>query len=148
MSTQHTPTPWEIYQNEISYISKHDDQSFGMRCPVDLSNDYIMHRIVACVNACAGIQTEYLTGGIEVPYKNECEGLKQQRDELQAKCDGLVAALHEGRRAIGDHNAPNDCYATGPLTGNPILDFVQCPACSFIGEYERITAAQPARGSV
>lgn len=38
--------------------------------------------------------------------------------------------LNEGVRAIGDHNAPSDCYATGPLTGNHIRDLVECPACS------------------
>lgn len=48
----------------------------------------------------------------------------------------LLAALHEGRRAIGDHFAPNDCYATGPLTGDPIRDLVECPACSFIAMYD------------
>ncbi len=57
----------------------------------------------------------------------------------------LLAVLHEGRRAIGDHYAPNDCYATGPLTGDAIRDLVECPACSFIAKYDaaiaRATAA-------
>lgn len=48
----------------------------------------------------------------------------------------LLTTLHEGRRAIGDHFAPNDCYATGPLTGDPIRDLVECPACSFIAMYD------------
>lgn len=48
----------------------------------------------------------------------------------------VLAVLEEGRRAIGDHFAPNDCYATGPLTGDPIRDLVQCPACSFIAMYD------------
>lgn len=52
----------------------------------------------------------------------------------------LLEALHEGRRAIGDHSAPSDCYATGPLTGNPIRDLVQCPACSFIAMYDAVIA--------
>lgn len=51
-----------------------------------------------------------------------------------------VAALHEGRRAIGDHHAPNDCYATGPLTGDEYRDLVQCPACSFIAMYDAAIA--------
>lgn len=59
----------------------------------------------------------------------------------------LLEALHEARRAIGDHNAPNDCYATGPLTGNSYRDLVQCPACSFIAMYEsavaKVTGATP-----
>lgn len=52
----------------------------------------------------------------------------------------LLSALHEGRRAIGDHHAPNDCYATGPLTGDSFRDLMQCPACSFIAMYESVVA--------
>lgn len=57
-----------------------------------------------------------------------------------ARIQQLEAALHEGRRAIGDHFAPNDCYATGPLTGDPIRDLVRCPACSFIAMYDALFA--------
>ena len=59
---------------------------------------------------------------------------------LIAAAPDLLAALHEGRRAIGDHFAPDDCYATGPMTGDPIRDLVQCPACSFIAAYEAAIA--------
>lgn len=52
----------------------------------------------------------------------------------------LLEALREGRRAIGDHFAPNDCYATGPLTGDRYRDLVQCPACSFIAMYDAAIA--------
>jgi len=52
----------------------------------------------------------------------------------------LVEALKEGRRAIGDHFAPHDCYATGPLTGDPYRDLVQCPACSFIAAHDAVLA--------
>jgi hypothetical protein len=52
----------------------------------------------------------------------------------------LIAALHEGRRAIGDHFSPNDCYATGPMTGDEYRDLVQCPACSFIAMYDSAIA--------
>ena len=48
----------------------------------------------------------------------------------------MLEALREGRRAIGDHWAPNDCYATGPMTGDAIHDLVQCPACSFIALHD------------
>lgn len=52
----------------------------------------------------------------------------------------LLAVLHEGRRAIGDHWAPNDCYATGPVTGDPFRDLIQCPACAFIAAYDAVVA--------
>lgn len=54
----------------------------------------------------------------------------------------LVAAIHEGRRAIGEHSAPHDCYATGPVTGDTFRDLVQCPACSFIAAYDTALASQ------
>lgn len=56
--------------------------------------------------------------------------------EAEAQIERKNAALREGRRAVGDHFAPNDCYATGPLTGDPFRDLVECPACSFILKYE------------
>lgn len=41
-----------------------------------------------------------------------------------------VAELVEAaRRVNGDHVAPHDCYATGPLTGDPVRDLVSCPGC-------------------
>lgn len=52
----------------------------------------------------------------------------------------LLEALIEGRRAIGDHYAPDDCYATGPMTGDDYRDLVQCPACVFIALYQAAIA--------
>lgn len=52
----------------------------------------------------------------------------------------LLEALKAGRRAIGDHSAPTDCYATGPLTGDPHRDLVECPACIFISLYDAVIA--------
>jgi len=63
------------------------------------------------------------------------------RDEVIAR---LVEALEEGRRAIGEHCAPHDCYATGPLTGDAFRDLVQCPACSFIESHDAALAAAKA----
>lgn len=53
----------------------------------------------------------------------------------------LVEAVKEGRRAIGEHHAPHDCYATGPLTGDAFRDLVQCPACSFIAAHDAALSA-------
>lgn len=44
----------------------------------------------------------------------------------------LENLLRLADRAIGDHNAPGDCYATGPMTGDPIADLIECPACTYI----------------
>jgi len=53
-----------------------------------------------------------------------------------AEISKLRALTAEARRAIGDHFAPDDCYATGPMTGDAYRDLVECPACSFIQQYE------------
>jgi len=52
---------------------------------------------------------------------------KEQIDALKAENANLEFLL---QHVIGDHCAPNDCYATGPLTGNPIADLVVCPSCA------------------
>lgn len=57
-----------------------------------------------------------------------CEKIAAQAAEIAR----LRALLKLAERALDDHYAPNDCYATGPLTGNRIADFVECPACSFL----------------
>lgn len=70
--------------------------------------------------------------------KTACLNIADAR--LIAAAPDLLEALHEGRRAIGDHFAPNDCYATGPMTGDAFRDLVQCPACSFIAMYDEAVA--------
>lgn len=46
------------------------------------------------------------------------------------QADDAVARLVEAAtRANSHHTAPHDCYATGPLTGNPVRDLVECPGC-------------------
>lgn len=68
----------------------------------------------------------------------EREAHDAERAGLEAEIERLREALHEGKRAIGDHSAPDDCYATGPLTGDDYRDLVECPACSFIAVYEAL----------
>ena len=58
--------------------------------------------------------------------------------ELRAERDALRKALERGRLAIGEHSAPEECYATGPLTGCAIQDLIVCPACAFIDAYDDI----------
>lgn len=57
-------------------------------------------------------------------------GAEMER-EIERLRTALNAALDAGARAIGDHFPPDDCYATGPLTGSVLRDLVECPACSF-----------------
>lgn len=74
------------------------------------------------------------------PSATSCRCHKSDDQMLRESHATLLKALHEGRRAIGDHFAPNDCYATGPVTGDAFRDLVQCPACSFIAMYDAAIA--------
>ena len=64
---------------------------------------------------------------------------------LFAAAPEMLEALKIGRRAIGEHHKPTDCYATGPLTGNHYADLVQCPACLFIHMYDAAIAKAEGR---
>ena len=57
---------------------------------------------------------------------------EEDKIKLLTENKRLREALNAARRAIGDDFAPDDCYATGPITGDPFRDLVDCPACSFI----------------
>lgn len=78
----------------------------------------------------------------------ECKNIDiRERDRaLQTsskRVKDLEALIASARRAIGDHHAPNDCYATGPLTGDEFIDLVQCPACAFVDQYDALTKESP-----
>ncbi len=41
------------------------------------------------------------------------------------------------KRVVGWHSAPNDCYVTGPMTGNAVVDLVSCPSCEALAMLEK-----------
>ena len=45
--------------------------------------------------------------------------------------------IHTLRRVIGDHNAPSDCYSSGPFHGDARDDV--CPSCEAIRLLAEIT---------
>ena len=53
----------------------------------------------------------------------------------------LISALHAARKQL--EHLPPDCWATGPMTGDPIQDLVACPGCGAIHD---IDAALDAAG--
>lgn len=79
MKTEHTPKPWSYGEDNDGWYVEKD----GLQIAHGLSEEDA-RRIVACVNACAGLPTEvlerYKLGVIGVDYKST----KQQRDELLA----------------------------------------------------------------
>lgn len=58
-----------------------------------------------------------------------------KHDEARAAIAELIEAA---ARVNAGHTAPHDCYATGPLTGNPIADLVACPGCALAHALARV----------
>ena len=90
--------------------------------------EVLAHKLLALAEMCRtveGKRSAHL-------FKTSACALLQQ----QATIARLTELVKEGRRAVGTHFAPDDCYATGPKTGDPIVDLVQCPACCFLAMYE------------
>lgn len=59
----------------------------------------------------------------------DCTGERAMADRIaqqEARIRELEAQL---KRVVGEHSAPHDCYATGPLTGDPFSDLASCPSC-------------------
>ena len=73
--------------------------------------------------------------------------IQAARDEWQAVRRKLADAtdlLHEQAKALRqarealEHIAPDDCWSTGPLTGDAIKDHVICPGCVAIATIDAI----------
>lgn len=79
---------------------------------------------------------DYLKDNVAFNIASRIGTAEREAADARAENRQLRLVLAEARRAIGDHFAPSDCYATGPLTGDPIRDLVQCPACSFLAMYD------------
>lgn len=113
--TKHTPGPWEI-RTGAGAGGRNTEIIVYKERPITKTMDF-------------RVSLATLTGNVS-----------DGDAALIAAAPDLLEALKEGRRAIGDHNAPSDCYATGPLTGDPMRDLVQCPGCSFIKMYDAAIA--------
>ena len=90
MTQQHTPEPWAFGEdNDGWYVEKDRDQFvYGL-------TEANARRIVACVNACAGISTESMeVGGVGSILSL---GLEEQRrgDVAEQQRDALLAALED-----------------------------------------------------
>ncbi len=61
-------------------------------------------------------------------HRDELLGENRQ---LKARIKRLEEAVDAYRTAYtpDGHVAPHDCFATGPMTGNPIQDLIACPGC-------------------
>ena len=90
MTTHHTPEPWRANAAQADIEGPDGEEVAVCYCNDDDGSDAIANarRIVACVNACAGIPTEELesAGTIAVEVKDEMQDellhVIRQRDEL------------------------------------------------------------------
>lgn len=69
------------------------------------------------------------------PARDAALAMTQERARLFAAAPELSELAKEARTAMTayledhPHNAPHDCYATGPKTGDEFHDLVRCPGC-------------------
>ena len=94
----------------------------------------------------ATYDTGYYSGKGEDGKPHHVAALRRRKllnRELTDKVDALVNALSVARAALV-HHVPEDCWATGPMTGDPIADLVTCPGCAAIACIDAATATPPA----
>ena len=100
----YTKGPWVIRDDEVGYISQHDDQSFGMFCPLAIvyENDNAK-RIVSCVNALEGLSNDALDGGWNFKSMSKyCKDIESQRNELLEALELLIDDLALRAKLRGD----------------------------------------------
>lgn len=94
---EHTKEPWVFDQYGNVNVNGETIRTMGFAlssCKTSISNS---RRIVACVNACAGIPTEHLeAAGKSAPVQSSLNGyldMKKQREELLAASRSAILAL-------------------------------------------------------
>ena len=61
--------------------------------------------------------------------------LQRENTEQAAEISRLKGVIAKCKWGINQylkdhpHSPPDDCYATGPITGSPVFDLVRCPGC-------------------
>lgn len=107
--SKHTPEPWKVQPMEYG-TAIIDSEGYEIR-PSRFPED--ARRIVACVNACAGISTDDLEsekrpgfwGGLAGKNSVKATRLEQQRDNLAAALESLLGLY-------GQHKPdPDDAFA-------------------------------------
>lgn len=118
----HSPAPWVLidgdrFQKE-KVITTEERLNGGMVPICEMDVDYLgqhgdeqkanVRRIVACVNACEGIPTDYLESpddnAMQIAKRGYAEivALRQQRDELLAALKDIVTSVNHDPRFVPD----------------------------------------------
>jgi hypothetical protein len=95
---EHTKEPWEIIDGSIYSVTYFGNDGFGcdkIETEIELSDHVDALRIVACVNACAGITNqELLAADLKVAV---LANVLSQRDKLLSALDGILDCISETR---------------------------------------------------
>lgn len=95
----HTPEPWHVGQHEGRYI--YDEGGLGIAIVTDSGRDLPnARRIVACVNACAGIPTEWIENKAALPLAELKAEVDAELTALREQVADLRAALYRSDRAL------------------------------------------------
>jgi hypothetical protein len=69
-------------------------------------------------------------------------GNKPRIERAEQAIAAFAELIEAAKMANGDHSAPHDCYATGPLTGDPVMDLVVCPGCRLAAALANVGGAK------
>ena len=111
--TQHTPEPWVMSTKANGnwwHISAGNQAIAAVHAASKKRNEPYAsmfeanaRRIIACVNACAGLPTEQLESSPLGGVLNGVAGLIAQRDELLAALEGVLAIVSDSTGVAGYH---------------------------------------------
>lgn len=142
-----TPEPWKVLAREEMhrFDNKHsDDGSEIYIVGYDIVSDD--GRFIVGPHGIPALEIGALRARLLASAPDLLDTIQSLRREKEALREGLKRVIEAAERSLGDHIAPHDCFATGPLTGNPIADLVACPGCGQLAEIEDARALLSSRG--
>lgn len=123
MTQQHTPEPWSYQASipeegyECFWILSGDRQVSAFDGPQSEKQFANVRRVIACVNACAGVSTEYLEGWSKpvghLPIHEALEQATKRSDELLAALVVAKSRISIDRESLFDCHK---CFATETVT--------------------------------
>lgn len=110
--SNHTPEPWRVGRPG-TVVSDTPVPGMGGSDAVEYYGGHLIgesiieansRRIVACVNACAGMRNDELEGGLLIGVmQSKIDRLECQRDELLAALQGMIDIASDSQGVAGYH---------------------------------------------
>lgn len=118
MSDQHTKEPWNTNGDPIVFDTTGVVAFTDTRTNLDKVNKANARRIVACVNACAGIDSKYLESPDNLA--TYARNMAIQRDELLAKLKDITPLANEAMTMFQQQRGMM-CQDMAKKLGKPVL---------------------------